>query len=126
MLPTVDKHQGKDTGLAIVLILLLIALSTRNFVFLTPAVIILVLAMACPGIFKPAARVWFWFSNLLGEIVSKILLAIVFFLIVSPVALLRRMSGKDAMRLKAWKSGQASAFTDRNHKFTAADLEKPF
>lgn len=43
-----------------------------------------------------------------------------------PVGLLRRFSGKDPLNLKAFKAGSTSVMKERNHRFVAADLEKPY
>jgi hypothetical protein len=118
--------QAKDTGLAIVLILLLVALIWEQHQLILPAAIVLVLAMAWPALFRPLAHVWFGLSFLLGSIVSKILLTVVYALIAVPVGLIRRLGGADAMRLKQWKKGSGSVFVERNHAFTAGDLEKPY
>lgn len=42
---------------------------------------------------------------LLGKIVSPIVLGIIFFLLISPVALVTRAFGRDALRLKAAETG---------------------
>jgi len=76
--------------------------------------------------YYPFAILWFGLSNLLGTIVSKILLSIVFFIIVLPVALLRRMLGKDSLLLKKFKKSSESVMKTRNQTYVATDLEKPF
>ncbi len=122
----VSVDQCKDTGLAITLIFLLIVWFSKNITYAGPAIIVLIITMTCPKVFKHAARFWFALSHFMGEFVSKILLSIVFFIVVTPVGAIRKKMGKDSMRLKEWKKEKSSAFQKRNHKFTAADLEKPF
>ena len=119
-------QQAKDTGLAIVLIcLLLIRLAKYDFLWL-PAVGVLLLTMTWPGIFAPAARVWFGLSGLMGGVMSKVLLTVVFFAVVTPIGILRRLLGSDAMQRRAWKKGGHSVFRERNHIFTEGDLGKPY
>ena len=122
----ITQEQSKDTGLAITLILLLIIWFGKNFNFVPPAILVLVLTMTAPRIFKPLAYFWFGLAHLLGEVVSRALLTVVFFLLVIPVGFLRKLLGKDSMGLKKWAAGQESVFIERNHKFCASDLEKPF
>jgi hypothetical protein len=38
----------------------------------------------------------------------------------------RRVMGKDALQLKAFKAGSTSVMVERNHTFTAADISKPY
>jgi hypothetical protein len=51
---------------------------------------------------------------------------VVFFLMVTPIAILRRLAGKDSLKLRAFKASQDSAMLERNHTFVSQDLEKPY
>ena len=53
-------------------------------------------------------------------------MAIVFFLVVTPIGVWRRMIGADALQLKRFKTGSSSVMEQRNHRFTGKDLEKPY
>lgn len=119
-------EQAKDAGLALVLILLLFVLLGNMQFLLLPAVACLVLVMAVPVAFTCWARVWFGLSRLLGMVVPKILLAIIFYLMVVPVGIMRRFCGADSMRIKLWKQGKESVFVDRNYTMTKRDIERPY
>ena len=123
---SITKEQAKDTGLAMILILLLFAHFGKVQACLLPAIAVLVATMTWPAVFTPLAKLWFGLSHLLGGIVSKVLLAIVFYLVATPIALLRRLGGADAMRCKAWKDGRGTAFVERSHQFSGKDLEAPY
>ena len=122
--PTVE--QGKDTGLAAVLILLLIAHFWELPALIAPAIAVLLITMVWPALFRPAARVWFGLSEVLGTVASKVLLSIVFFVVGTPVGLIRRVFGADSMRLRKWKNGDESVFYERDHVYTSGDLERPY
>ena len=83
-LKNTNINKAKDTGLALVLILLIVEYIRRPGWLVVCAMAVLVLTMTWPAVFKPLARVWFGFSHLLGTVVSKIILSIVFFAIVTP------------------------------------------
>ncbi|MDH3392530.1 MAG: SxtJ family membrane protein [Desulfobulbaceae bacterium] len=121
-----SNNQAKDTGLAMVLILLLLAHFGKFHASLLPAIVVLVITMTWPAFFAPLAKLWFGLSHLLGGVVSKVLLTIVFFLVATPIAFLRRLGGADAMRRKDWKGGGQSAFVERGHEFSRKDLETPY
>ena len=123
---SITKDQAKDSGMAIVLILLLIGFFTKDDLFYKIAIPVLLMNMIYPRFYYPFAIVWFGLSNLMGTFASKILLSIVFFAIVLPIALLRRMLGKDSLLLKKFKKGSESVMKTRNQKYVAADLERPF
>jgi hypothetical protein len=123
----ITKDQCRDTGMAMVLLLLLLAVSPkRQHGYLMAAIAVHVVNMVLPQIFRPIAVVWLGFSNLLGEIVPKILLSIVFFLVVTPIGIFRRLIGKDALKLRVFKGGQDSVMLERNHTFVGQDLERPY
>ena len=125
-LKKVSTTQCKDAGLALVLISLILAITVKPSSFLPAGMVLLVVAMTAPGLFRPFAKFWFGFSHALGGVVSRILLTLLFYVMVMPVGLVRRAIGKDTMQLKKWKQGRASVFRDRNHLFTAEDLDNPY
>ncbi len=90
------------------------------------AIPVLILNMTAPRIYYPFAIVWFGLTNVLGSIVSRVLLSFVFFGLVLPVGLLRRLFRKDALNLRNWKKDSASVMNIRNHVFSGKDLEKPY
>jgi hypothetical protein len=123
---SISKEQARDSGMAIVLILLIIGYFANEDIYYKAAIPVLLMNMIFPRFYYPFAVLWFSLSNLLGTIVSKILLSVVFFIVVMPIALLRRLLGKDTLLLKKFKGGNGSVMKTRNHTFMAADLEKPF
>jgi hypothetical protein len=121
---TADKC--KDAGLALVLISLICYQVWQIPLLMMAAIVCLIIAMTYPPIFKPFAICWFALSAALGTVVSKILLTGLFFTLVLPVGMIRRLMGKDSMRLKCWKKGSESVFRVRDHRFAAKDLELPY
>ena len=120
------NNQAKDTGLALVLILLIIEYIKRPNWLTVAAMTVLVLVMTWPSLFKPLARIWFGFSHILGGIVSKVLLTLVFFIVVTPIGLIRKVFGADPMKLSIWKKSSNSVLVDRNHLYKKEDIEKPY
>ena len=122
----INLDEAKDTGLAIILILLIIEYVKRPGWLILCTMAVLVLTMTYPAALKPPGRIWFGFSHILGTLVSKIILSLVFFLIVTPIGLVRRISGADPMRNKLWKKGDDSVLVKRNHHYSSDDLQKPY
>jgi hypothetical protein len=112
--------------MAMVLLLLIVYGYTKRQGFFVAAIVLHVLNMTAPKAFRQVAVAWLGFSHLLGTVMSKIVLSIVFFLVVSPVAIIRRLMGKDAMRLRAFKAGDDSVMVRRDHAFVASDIERPY
>jgi hypothetical protein len=125
-LKKITKEQSRDTGMAMVLLLLLLDLRLKRHGILVGAIALQVLNMTVPQIFKPVAVVWLGFSHVLGTVMSKILLSLLFFGFVTPIAILRRMFGKDSLHLRAFKSSEESMLLVRNHLFASQDIKKPY
>ena len=122
----VTKSQARDTGLAAVLILLLIARFRDSMAWVLPAIILLVVDMAWPNFFRPAAYIWFTLANLVRKVVSTILITVVYIVIATPIGLVRRLVGADPMQARKWKKGSSSVFVIRDHLYTKRDLERPY
>lgn len=116
----------RDTALALVFLCFLLWLFFASVWFLYLGMAILLLAMIMPKSMKYPAMVWLGFSHALGMVVSKIILGFTYFILVVPVGLVRRLMGKDSMRLKSWKNGEVSAFVTRNHHYDKDDLTNQF
>lgn len=123
---SISADQAKDTGMAMVLICLLIAFFGRKQQLFAVAILLLLVNMIWPKIYKPVAKIWLGLSRLLGTIVSKVVLSVIFFGLVMPVGLLRRLLGKDSMQVKKWKKGRDSVFIARDHEFTSEDISHPY
>ena len=109
-----------------ILICLLIGLLANDQTALWVSLALLLFNMIWASFFKPVARVWIGLSFLLGTVMSKILLTVVFFLIVTPIGVVRKWLGADAMQLKKWKKDTSSVFRARRKIYQPSDLEKPY
>lgn len=101
------------------------------FYLIFPIVWLLYIAvlLAALGAFFPKHAVWIalgWMklSGAIGFVVSRILLTLIFFGILWPVAMLYRLFSKDPLQLK--KTSENSYYCERNHAYTPADFEKPW
>lgn len=123
---SISKKEATDTGMAMTLICLLLGLYTGNAIFFKIAIAALVINMAFPMFYYPFAVVWLGLTNLLGMVVSKVLLSIVYILILLPIGIIRRSMGKDSLSLKGFKKDTKSVMVVRDYEFTAKDIINPF
>jgi multisubunit Na+/H+ antiporter MnhG subunit len=123
---TITTDQAKDTGMAMVLICLLIASFGEKQYFYGLAILLLLINMIWPNVFRPTAKIWLGFSHLLGSVMSRIILGIIFLVLVLPVGFVRRAIGKDSLQLKKWKKDHTSVFKIREHEFTSEDIKHPY
>ena len=120
------KEQAKDTGMAMVLICLLLGYWSKFPKFLPVSLALLLITMIWPNALRPLATLWFGLSHVLSNVVSRVILTVIFFLIVTPVGLIRRALGADALQLKKWKQSRDSVFVVREGALQAKDLENPY
>jgi hypothetical protein len=59
---------------------------------------LMVLGLAVPTVLRPLYRVWMALALVLGFIMTRVLLTLVFFLLITPIGLVRRLLGKDPLR----------------------------
>ena len=62
--------------------------------------IFLVLGLLNSNLLSPLNKLWFKFGLFLGKIISPIIMGIIFFLVVTPIAVIMRLLKKDLLNLK--------------------------
>ncbi len=73
----------------------------------------LILGLLNAKILTPLNKAWIKFGEILGSIVSPIVMAIIFFGIVTPTGLLLKLIGKDVLKLKQNKKD--TYWTEKNN-----------
>jgi hypothetical protein len=89
-------HDGKPLAIQIFLVL---ALAFFSFALLMPIVL------------RPFNQAWYKLGLLMGRVVSPIVLGILFFILISPIAIVMRLAGRDALKLR--KQNVQSHWIDR-------------
>ncbi len=96
------------------------------FIYKLTALLIIALCLIAIGLFSAflsSKITWLWlgFAKILGYINSKIILSVVYFLILTPLAIIRKFFNQ-----KNNLKNKPSNFYIREHVFTKTDFEKPF
>lgn len=82
--------------------------------------VILLTGLVSAFMLQKIAAAWLWIGEKMGAVMSRVILSFVFLFVLTPISLLYRAFGRKA------KEKKASYFVERNHKYSAADLEKIF
>ena len=64
------------------------------------AIVFALVALVKPALLAGLNRLWMKLGVLLGKVVSPIALGILFYVVITPVGMVIRLSGKDPLRLK--------------------------
>ena len=97
---------NKNFGIVFSIVFLIIALfplindENLRIWSLIVSTIFLFLGLINSKILTPLNKIWFKFGLILGKMVSPIIMGVIFFLVVTPTALIMRLVGKDLLNLK--------------------------
>ena len=97
---------NKSFGIVFFIVFLLIAIyplinnDELRIWSLVVSIIFLILGLINSKVLTPLNKLWFKFGLLLGKVISPIIMGIIFFLVVTPTALIMRIIGKDLLNLK--------------------------
>ncbi|MFT4739234.1 MAG: hypothetical protein ACI83B_000264 [Sediminicola sp.] len=76
-----------------------------------------------PAFAKFVDWLWMKLALILGWINTRILLSVIFYVFLFPIALVSRLFSKDPLMLK---KQDRTAFIERNHQYKKEDLENPW
>jgi hypothetical protein len=100
------------------------------FVFHKPwlswiALAVLLVAAFSDWLSAKFAWAWLKLAEILGKVNSTIILSLAFFVILFPLAMVRRLFVKNAMSLKR-PEGASTLYVTRDHLYTAQDMDNPW
>ena len=90
--------------------------------WLIAGIVVGLVAIAAPGLLAPLNKAWMKLGELMGRVVSPLVLGVIFFVLITPVALVTRLFGRDELRLK--KADASSYWIDRAPPGPAGDSFK--
>ena len=79
------------------------------------------LGLIIPVVLKPIYFVWMTFATILGWVMTRVILSIVFYLILTPIGLFTRLVGEDFLSLK-----KVDLNSYWNHRNSAVELNQDY
>ena len=122
----VTKKQNIDFGIVLALVLLVIGLIFHIRILFGLTVAALLITALLPVLFTPFAWCWFKFAVVVERLFSVIILSVIFYLIVTPVGLIRRLFAKDSMHIYDFKKERKSVFMVKDKTYEKSDVEQQF
>ena len=107
------KRELRQFGITIGLVLVLLGLwllwrdKEGGYLLLIIATLFLSLGLILPKLLKPFHKLWMILAILLGWLMTRIILIILFYLVVTPIGLLAKLSGKDFLNKKFNRDAQS-------------------
>jgi hypothetical protein len=122
----IDKERrvrDLETVIVWAVFLLLVHAFWPSRVWIPLCAAVLLTGLLLKGATSRAVQGWLGFSLILSRFNSRVILTVVFFLFLTPLALLYRLFARNPLMLK--KDKRASTyFQERNHSFGRRDFEK--
>ena len=127
-----EKSDIRKFGITIGIILMIIAgflfwKEKESYqIFLTVGTILFVLGILVPAVLKPIYWIWMIFATILGWIMTRVILSLLFYIIITPIGLILRFFGKQFLELR-WDKSKESYWNFRtNEHLQNEDSEKQF
>ena len=101
-----QNNQNRSFGLLFFFVFTALALwpltnkGEINFYLISIALIFLVLGLLNSKLLSPLNKAWIKLGEILGRLIAPIVMAIVYFLILTPISLFVRLFGKDLIGMK--------------------------
>ena len=101
-----SQSSNRSFGLLFFIVFLTIGLwplkngDNLNLYFSIASLIFLILGLLNSKLLSPLNKIWIKFGEILGIIIAPIIMALVYFAILTPVSLVVRVFGKDILGLK--------------------------
>ena len=89
-------------------------LYSAAYVFFVLVVAFFLVTVIKAELLLPLNRLWMFFGLLLGKIVSPLVLGVIFFGLIAPIALVMRIAGRDELRLKVKAPSSLWKTSDEN------------
>ena len=98
-----SQSSNRSFGLLFFIVFLIIGLwplkngESFNYYFIIISLIFLILGIINSPLLTPLNKLWVKFGEILGLVIAPIVMAIVYFIILTPISLIVRMFGKDLL-----------------------------
>lgn len=109
-----DKKEISKFSLVLVSLMVIFAvyfifLKKYNYSLLLflASIAVLLLSLFLPSVLKPLQKTWMTIGIVMGTITSSVILAIIFFVILVPISLFLKLSGKDLLNIKIDKKSKS-------------------
>lgn len=94
--------------------------------FVTIAIFLIISGLIIPRILLPLQKAWMTIAVVIGWFMTRLILSVLFYLIVTPIGLIGRVFGKEFLELKMDKSKKSYWIYREEKPFDKRDYERQF
>ncbi|PKL90415.1 MAG: hypothetical protein CVV23_00760 [Ignavibacteriae bacterium HGW-Ignavibacteriae-2] len=127
-----DEAESKKFGITIGIVSILVAFVLFYFgkesyqIFSIIGGLLIIGGIVFPNLLKPIQKLWMTLAVILGFVMSRVILLILFYFVVTPIGLLAKISGKDFLDLKLKKDQKSYWLTRETKEYLKIDTERQF
>ena len=123
-----SKENNKGFGLLFFAVFLIIGLwpiingDSPRIIFFIFSLIFLILGLINSKILTPLNKAWVKFGEFLGRIIAPVVMAAVYFVVLTPLSIIARIFGKDLLKVK-FSNNSKSYWIKRNKDLGSMDKQ---
>lgn len=102
---------------------LILNVITHRQMFVYTALALMLVALFVKPLARTISRAWMKFAEVVGTFNSRLILSLVFYLLLTPLALLYRAFNRNPLSIKPGQE-DGSLFVTRDHVYSKTDFEK--
>jgi hypothetical protein len=127
-----DQTTLRKFGLTVGTVLLLVGIvlyligKSSSVVFGGIGVLLILFGLILPNILKPLNKIWMTLAVILGWFMSRLILFILFYIVITPIGFFLKLMGKDFLHLKMDKKSQSYWETREKKIAEQIDYERQF
>jgi len=127
-----SKKDLRKFGLSVGIVLFIISAllfwfdKTSYLIFGIIGVSLIILAIVYPKLLKPFNKVWMSIAIVLGWFMTKVILIILFYIILTPIGIIAKIFGKKFLNLKKDKAVNTYWEYRKDEKISKSNLENQF
>ncbi len=127
-----DKTTLRKFGLTVGTVLLIVAIvlyltgKSSSVIFGGAGVLLILFGLILPNILKPLNKIWMTLAVVLGWFMSRLILFILFYIVITPIGLFLRIAGKDFLNLRTDKNSDSYWQKSEKRVKEKLDYERQF
>ncbi len=127
-----DKGELKKFGVTIAIALALLGglflwrKGSGGLYFFIFSAVFLGLALIFPVVLKPVQKVWMTAAVILGWMMTRLILSILFYLVLTPIGTIARVCGRTRLDVRYSRDATSYWISRKGHEFKKENYEKQF
>jgi len=127
-----EKTDLRKFGVSVGIVILLISaalylLDKDSFIYFgIIGILLLLFAIILPNLLKPLNKVWMTLAIILGWFMSRVILFVLYYFIITPIGFFLKLIGKDFLHLKIDKNSQSYWEIRKKNITEQIDYERQF